>query len=238
MSNMVEYIRKNRLIIPPTIFSFENYYICIDDSNIISAYKRLGYSSVECIIGGNEQRVMAEIKKYMKDSVNASDYGSKGIATTIAGIERSWQKLFRGTSIENNFFASLAEATGIPEEILTRAVKTREPTGITKEDVSNAIFDIKTGVNRIKKIDKISERYCPHCGNIENLKLSNTDMAIIPHYISAAILSKIGYILHSVPHSAHESTMRLVKDGVQKLITKKTRWNKPTNQDEDSIQQQ
>ncbi len=231
IARSIEYIKSNRMIISPSVYSFENYYLCIEESNIIAAYKKLGHSSVDCIIAGNEEKALVEIQKIMRETMRLSDFGGKNIAATINQLERVWIRVTKGTSFEDKFYDHLAQAVGIKKEILQRGMKTREPSGITKEDLGMALEEIKTGASKIKKIDKLADRFCPYCGNVENLKIANTDITILPHYVAAASLSKISHMTNSVPYAAREATLKLIRDGVQRLIAKTTKTKLTTDED-------
>jgi len=230
----IEYIQKNRMVIKPIVFRMENYFLCFKDSNIISAYKRLGHSSIECIIGGEEDRCIIEIKRIIKDKVDSTDFGSINIASTVSNLERIWLRMFSATKYEEKFYGVLSDTLGIPEEIITRAVKTRDPAGITKEDLKRTIQDIKMGQSNIRNISKFADKICPQCGNVENLKISTTDTTILPHYIVAAIMTKASYMINSIPYAAREATIKLAIDSLQKMLSKAKK--RTTRKDENSAE--
>ena len=219
VTSLVGYAKNNKMVLSPRAYAFDNYYVITDDSNIVSAAKKMGHSHLQILVIGGKEEAIIEIKRIFRDYINESNFGAKEMAKTINYLENMWSKLFLGTSVENQFYDTFSNAINIPKEVIVRAVKTREPTGITKEDLSRKIANIREGRSYVEKIDKLSETFCPHCGSIEKLNLTGVDTTIIPHYIQAAVVTKVNHLLKNVPFSAREGTLRLIKDGVQRLIS-------------------
>lgn len=223
VSQIVSYAKTNKMVLSPRAYRFENYFIITDDSNIVSAAKKMGHSHLNTLIVGGEEEALTDIRRIFRDNFSESDFGAKEMAKTITSLENMWNRLFIGTSVEGDFFDVFSDAINIPKEVIIRAVKTREPTGITKEDLSRKVKDLRDGRSYVERIDKLSETFCTHCGSVEKLNLTGVDKTIIPHYIQAAAISKINHMLKNVPFSARESTLKLIKDGVQRLISKSVR---------------
>lgn len=220
---IVEYAKGNKMILSPRAYAFENYFIFTDDSNIVSAAKKMGHSHLHILQIGGEEEAIIEVKRIFRDYLNESNFGAKEMTKTISYLENLWDKLFTGTSVEDNFYKVLSDAIGISEAVIVRAIKTREPTGITKDDLLRQINQIREGRTCIERIDKMAETFCLSCGGVEKLNLTGVDRTIVPHYIQAAAITKINHLLQNVPFASRESTLRLIKDGVQNLISKSIR---------------
>jgi hypothetical protein len=180
----------------------------------------MGHSHLQILVIGGKKEALNDVKRIFRDYVNESNFGAKEMTKTVKYLENIWKRLFVGTSVEDTFYDTFSDAINIPKEVIIRAIKTREPTGITKEDLSRKIKHIREGRSYVERIDKLAETFCPHCGSVEKLNLTGVDSTIIPHYIQAAVITKINHLLKNVPFSARESTLRLIKDGVQRLISK------------------
>jgi hypothetical protein len=220
VNSLVKYAKGNNMILSPRAYEFESYFIFTDDSNVVSAAKKMGHSHLHVLIVGGKEDAIIEIKRIFRDFVNESNFGAKEMTKTVAYLENMWNRLFTGTSIEDNFYDTFSEAVEIPKSVIIRAIKTREPTGITKDDLLRQITQIREGRTYIERIDKLSETFCLHCGSVEKLNLTGVDRTIIPHYIQAAAITKINHLLQNVPFSAREGTLKLIRDGVQNLISK------------------
>jgi hypothetical protein len=219
ISAVVDYSKTNKLALSPRAYAFENYYIITGDSNIVSAAKKMGHSHIHVLVVGGKDKALADVKRVFREHVTEANFGAREMAATVGQLERMWGKLFSGTTIEGDFYDTFSEAINIPKAVIIRAIKTREPTGITKEDLSRQILEIREGRTFVDRIDKLSETFCAHCGSVERLNLTDVDKTIIPHYIQAAMITKINYLLKNIPFAAREGTLRLIKDGVQRLIS-------------------
>jgi|TARA_R110000824_G_scaffold8276_2_gene37347 hypothetical protein len=223
IASVVDYTKTNKMVLSPRAYAFENYYIITDDSNIVSAAKKMGHSHLHILVVGGKEKALTDIKRIFREYVTETNFGAKEMASTVNQLERMWNRLFVGTSIEDTFYDTFSEAIDIPKEIIVRAIKTREPTGITKEDLSRKIKHLREGRSYVERIDKLSETFCPHCGSVEKLNLTGVDRTIIPHYIQAAVITKVNHLLKNIPFSAREGTLRLIKDGIQRLISQSIR---------------
>lgn len=231
---IIDHAKINKIILSPMIYRVENYFIATEDSTIVSAAKRLGYSTINCLIVGEEREAEIEIQRIIRKHVNESNYGTKHITKTILQLESSWARLFAGTSYKDKFYEVVADAVKLPKEVVERAIKTREPTGITKEDLSKKIAEIRDCISHVQKVEKISDVFCPHCGNIEKMNTGETDARLIPHYVHAAVVTKVNHLISQIPFSSRESTLKLIRDGIQRLIAKQTRVKTRDKKDEDS----
>lgn len=230
--SVIKFIRSSKkMILYPRAYEFENYFIVTEDSTFVSAAKKVGHSTVEVMLIGKEEDAINDIKRLFRTSVHESNYGGKEMANTILNLEKIWKKLFIGTSQEENFYDHISAAIGFPKEIVIRAVKTREPTGITKEDLNNRIREIKEMSSNISRISKVSDFYCPGCGHVEKLHPNSIDRKLLPHFINAAIITKVNYMLQTVPLAEREGTLKLIRDGVQRLISQQTKikWTRDEN---------